>query len=193
MALAENQGSILNTHMAASNPPTITPVPGDLIHSSDLCGCWIHMWHLQTYVHSIHTHKIKIKKPFQVRNNNRTLKDQYKEIHFRPLHISPWRCSAHLHLHNHVKILSTGSLPIILFLSCCYDKIPWQKQLREERAYFSLQLKDTVHHSRKVKVPGTGNSCSSHIHNQEAESKETMHCLLYTDRDPSPGNSGMHF
>lgn len=47
---AEDPGSSL---MAGGSQPPVTSVPGDLTHSSDLCGHCTHMVHRHTQTHKI--------------------------------------------------------------------------------------------------------------------------------------------
>lgn len=49
-APAEDPGSSL---MAGGSQPPVTSVPGDLTHSSDLCGHWTHTVHRHTQTHKI--------------------------------------------------------------------------------------------------------------------------------------------
>jgi hypothetical protein len=62
VALAEDLAWILSTHIHDGSQPFITPVPRDLMLSSDLQGYQAYIWY--TYIHAgktfIHLNKSKI-------------------------------------------------------------------------------------------------------------------------------------
>lgn len=53
-----------------------------------------------------------------------------------------------------VSLLFSGCLGY-LWLSCGWDKMPFKRQLKGERAYSSSRFMNTAHHSRDTKVAGT--------------------------------------
>lgn len=57
---------------------------------------------------------------------------------------------------NNIKIgaLKSEHRECLSFVSCCCDKIPWQKQPRGKRICFILQFQVTVHDCQKVTVAG---------------------------------------